>query len=127
MAAIRGTNGLPAFSMSSSTWPRGNTVAQPTGPALRRAKRSAPSLRQNRPPNLPSASRATQQPSRLRPIKHRDRLAEDFRIGAQKRRDFRLFLFRKDVGCKRPQRELLGKLPTCARPVELFAAGCCVH
>ena len=69
-APIEARSGLPLLSRSSSICSDGNTVAQLAGEALLLAKRMAASLRQNRPPNFPSASRATQKPSRLRPMKN---------------------------------------------------------
>jgi hypothetical protein len=65
----RGANRLPAFSISSSKRACGNTVAHPVGAVFRWAKSRADRWRQNIPPRLPSASRATQRPWRLRPMK----------------------------------------------------------
>ena len=124
MAAIRGTNGLPAFSMSSSKKHRGAADRPRASP--RETQRAFLAPEQAAEPSLGIARDPITIPVAA-DEEHRDRLAEDFRIGAQKRRDFHLFLFRKDVGCKRPRRELLGRIPTCARHVELITAGCCVH
>src|ERR1700743_713069 len=54
-------SGLPALSISSSRRSCGKIVAQPSGQTLF-AYRSAASRDQNRPPDFPFASRATQKP-----------------------------------------------------------------
>ena len=63
-------NGLPSFSRSSSKASAGNIVAQPAGPPCACAKEIAEFLNRKSPPIRPFASRATQNPARLRPMKN---------------------------------------------------------
>lgn len=64
------TSGLPLFSKSSSNASDGKIIAHPAGRLCRLANASADPLSRKIPPILPLASRATQKPCVLRPMKN---------------------------------------------------------
>ena len=64
------TSGLPVLSRSSSIFSVGNIVAHPPGGLFLLAKETAESFSRKMPPIRPLASRATQKPSMLRPMKN---------------------------------------------------------
>jgi hypothetical protein len=63
-------NGLPLFSRSSSNRSDGNIVAHPAGWLFLLANDKAEFSSRKIPPIRPLASRATQKPSLLRPMKN---------------------------------------------------------
>jgi len=94
------TSGLPAFSRSSSNRSDGCIVAYPAGRLFLLAKDRAEFSNRKRPPDFPFASRATQKPSLLRPMKNCGiAVADDAGIERLKRRGDRRGLYsRHDAG-----------------------------